>query len=322
MKRNLGIDIFHVVLIYGIVVYHAFFTGNYASGLESRMWTWCVPGFAFISGFFGVRFRLSKIIHLWVVASLCFIPVLLIGGRFLQLIVQAWYLHAYTILLLLSPIINGAIENYSKDGKHLDLRLCLVGVLILGVWSWLSELAYCRIIIPRPRGLGALSFVTILVLYILGRSYRLNPEKFTIFDRGRVYWFLSSVLLLPFLGHYTSPVVIILVVIMFKFFERIEIKAKKGKYLRYFVGSGFTIYLLHANWQVLPRLNELSCYLIEALHFPRYIGLLFSSAIVFLFCFIIYMLGIFIFYPLSVPYKKLLAWVDNRFQKFLNEKSL
>lgn len=94
-QRNPGIELFMCLLVYGICVYHAFPLGGYANGFESRMWTWCVPGFAFISGFFGVKFRPSKVIRLYVMASICFILPMILGGKFCSLLQGCWYLHAY-----------------------------------------------------------------------------------------------------------------------------------------------------------------------------------------------------------------------------------
>ena len=112
-RRNPGIDVFRCILIYAICAYHAFFCCGHANGCESRLWTWAVPGFAFISGYYGVRFSWRKILKLWLAAILCAVVPYGLGrlgcGRsmgYIELLYGNWYLIAYTLLILLSPFIN------------------------------------------------------------------------------------------------------------------------------------------------------------------------------------------------------------------------
>ena len=304
-KRNVGIDLFRCLCIYGICAYHAFFTGNFANGFESRVWTWAVPGFAFISGYYGVTLRLSKLVRLWVMASICFILPVALGGRFLELLFINWYLLAYTILMLLSPILNVGLDGLVKK----DVRLAGGGVLILAIWSWLSEFVWTRNYVPHANGLGALSFYSVLVAYVFGFIYRSHPE---MGEHVRWWWAILLIPLCAVLGHYTSPVTLLFVLVLFRCFERLQFGACTSKVIQAIASSGFAVYVLHANWQVLPIMNDLSRSLIVDCHLPRYIGLMVSAAAIFGVCVIIYHVGRLLLLPINGLYRYILNWLDRK----------
>lgn len=304
-KRNVGIDLFRCLCIYGICAYHAFFTGKFANGFESRVWTWAVPGFAFISGYYGVTLRMSKLVRLWVMASICFLLPVALGGRFLELLFINWYLLAYTILMLLSPILNVGLDGLVKK----DARLAGGGVLILAIWSWLSEFAWTRNYVPHANGLGALSFYSLLVAYAFGFIYRRHPK---IGDRVRWWWAILLIPLSAVLGHYTSPVTLLFVLVLFRFFERLQFGAYTSRVIQAIAASGFAVYVLHANWQVLPIMHDLSRSLIVDSHLPRYVGLLVSAAAVFGVCVIIYHCGRLLLLPINGLYRHILNWLDRK----------
>ena len=303
--RNVGIDLFRCLCIYGICAYHAFFTGEFANGYESRIWTWAVPGFAFISGYYGVKLRISKLIRLWVMASICFLLPIALGGRFLDLLFINWYLLAYTILMLLSPILNAGLNELTKK----DMRLAFCGVLLLSVWSWLSEFAYTRSYVPMANGMGALSFYSVLVAYVFGFVYRHHPG---ISTKVKWWWLVLLIPLSAMLGHYTSPVTLLLVLILFRLFERLQFGAHVGSVITFVAASGFAVYVLHANWQVLPIMHDISRCLIVDWHWPKYIGLMVSAAAIWGTCVVIYLAGRMVLMPVNGVYGRVLNWLDSQ----------
>ena len=304
-ERNVGIDLFRCVCIYGICIYHAFFTGEFANGYESRLWTWCVPGFAFISGYYGVKLRLSKLLHLWLTTAICFLLPIALGGRFFELLFINWYLLAYTILMLLSPILNAGLNGLTKK----DMRLACLGVLILSVWSWLSEFACTRSCVPKANGMGSLSFCSVLVAYVLGFVYRHHPE---IGEKVKCWWLVLLIPLSAVFGHYTSPVTLLLVLILFRLFERLQFGAYVGRAITLVAASGFAVYVLHANWQVLPIMHDISRCLIVDWHLPKYIGLMVSAAAIWGTCVCIYLAGRMVLMPVNGVYGRILSWLDSQ----------
>ena len=304
-ERNVGIDLFRCLCIYGICVYHAFFTGEFANGYESRLWTWAVPGFAFISGYYGVTLRLSKLLRLWLMAAICFLLPIALGGRFFELLFMNWYLLAYTILMLLSPLLNAGLDiSKGRSG-----RAVLSGIFILGMWSWLSEFSLTRDFVPCANGLGQLSICSVLVAYVFGFIYRRHPE---MGKRVRWWWGVLLFPLLAIFGHYTSPVTLLFVFGAFLCFERMEFGRYTSKIICAVASSGFAVYVLHANWQVLPIMHDISRCLIGDWHLPKYIGLMVSAAAIWGACVVIYLAGRMVLMPVSGVYGRVLNWLDSQ----------
>lgn len=302
-SRNIGVDLFRCLCIYGICVYHAFFTGDFANGFESRIWTWCVPGFAFISGYYGVTLRVSKLLRLWVMAFLCFILPIFLGGEFLELLFSSWYLLAYTILLLVSPILNAGLNTLMNK----DFRLAFCGVMILATWSWLSEFALSRNYIPRANGLGMLSISSLIVAYVLGFAYK---HDIRIREKINSLWLVVLIPLSTLFGHYTSPITLFIVIALFQLFERMEFSKIASKIIMAVSSAGFAVYVLHTNRQVFPIMHRLTKYFIVDCHIPRYISLMLSALVICVICVIIYHIVITLLSPLKCGYGRVLNWLD------------
>lgn len=308
-KRNVGIDLFRCVLVYGICAYHAFYCGEYASGSMSRLWTWCVPAFAFVSGYYGVRFRMSKLLHLYVIALLCFSVPMYLGGGLHELFAQCWYLHAYALLLLISPLLNSALSTMVAHGNW----QWLWGALGIGIWSWLTELVVVRDYVPRPNGLGALSFTSLFVAYVFGFVYHSQPQ---IAKKLKAWWMLFFVPAMALLGHYTSPVTLIVVALLFAIFEKLPINGRLGRWVSCISSSGLAVYLLHANWQVIPKMNKLSSFIIEDCGLCAPLGLMLSAAVVYAGCVALYLLAQLVFWPIRKFYLVVLELIDRQCARF------
>ena len=122
--------------------------------------------------------------------------------------------------------------------------------------------------------------------------------------------FVALILLSALFGHYTSPVTLLIVVILFCLFERMKFNAKVSKIITTIASTGFAVYVLHANWQVLSFMHELSGYFIHNCNFPRYIGLMISAFVICITCVAIYFLGYIMFLPINAKFRKFLHWLD------------
>ena len=300
--RNSGLDLFRCVLTYGICVYHAFFLGG-GNGFESRIWTWCVPGFAMLSGYYGVRFSFKKIIHLWSIAAICnLFPVILCscnakyvreGCGYISYIHGNWYLMAYTILILFSPMINSWLKymHLTKDYKG------LVGIGVIAVWSWFSEQWGTRNYVPRVAGLGALSFSSILVAYVVAWCYK----EFNWRHYVKWWWAIPLMPMMSLFGHYDSPVTLIFVLVLFSIFERVVLSPKFAMLVFYMGSAGFAVYTLHANWPVIGLMRDAINAAISQWQMPQYASFL-SVA------FIMYIGGVALYLLVSVPLMYLRRW--------------
>ena len=82
MKRNASIELLRIVMMFGIVLLHVCGQGKYRCVWPSNLLCVAVVGFVFISGYFGIRFTLSKFVSLYSLAIFycCVIPI--IGGNY------------------------------------------------------------------------------------------------------------------------------------------------------------------------------------------------------------------------------------------------
>lgn len=79
-KRNVGIELFRILMMLGIVATHVCWQKEFATPGLGRLSETCVVGFAMISGYFGIRVAPSKLIRLYALAiGYCFL-VPIVGG--------------------------------------------------------------------------------------------------------------------------------------------------------------------------------------------------------------------------------------------------
>ena len=247
-KRNTAIDLFKCLLMIGICMRHSVNFSGMANGCEARLWSWAVPGFAFISGYYGVRFSGRKIVNLCVVAACsAVVPTVVALARgqgmsiYRECLLSNWYLNAYLVLILLSPIINGGLDVV----KRMPALLVPLGVLL--IWSWFSEQWGTRDWVFHLEGLGSMSFFALLFPYVLAWGYREFGLKKYLSSRRMVAIGLTSLGLMPFLGRNTSPITLAFVVVLFFVFEHIRVPAFLEKIVAFVLPSVFPIYLLHTN---------------------------------------------------------------------------
>lgn len=59
-NRVIGLDLFRIVMMFGICLIHTCGQGEYRSVILHNMTTPCVVGFAMLSGYFGLQFSLFR----------------------------------------------------------------------------------------------------------------------------------------------------------------------------------------------------------------------------------------------------------------------
>ena len=266
MMRNAGIELFRVLCMVAICTQHAVHFSGTAYGCESRFWSFGVVGFAFISGWFGVSLRLSRILSLWCVAlssvaiSTAFAVAEGWSDRgfteiYKEFLFTNWYLNGYTILLLLSPILNGAIE-YLRSADRVQRSLTVMGMAVLVAWSWASEQWGIREFVPNVPGNGSHSFMALIYIYLFARvlnvSGRLKRMPFSVLIGCCVVCAIMN----PFVGGYTSVCTWGLTVGLFVCFERMVVPGWIFKGVSVLVPSLFAVYLIHTNWFVFGLIHD------------------------------------------------------------------
>lgn len=152
---------------------------------------------------------------------------------------QLWYVPAYFILMLLSPLINAGANQLSRT-KFTALTLIFVIVNIWCGWWWSGKF--------NPTGY---TVVQLIMMYMAGRTlamYRRPEAKSTCLFAGLYLLFAAGVfvssLYLPNLKAfaYNSPLVMAESVALFLTFLSLRFKSKKVNFL---AKSAFAVYLVH-----------------------------------------------------------------------------
>lgn len=175
-KRNPNIEVFRCLLMFLIVLRHAFIRGTWSYVPE--MWTllflpilsWHVPAFISISGWFGIKFSWRKFINLVFLMAFYSLPyIFLMDGT----VTGGWFGCAYLALMLISPIINAGVQSLAETSKkHVWVACGCFSVVILVNWFPVSRGGGLSI-----ASIDQYSLVNMIFIYVLSRTIRLTVNK-------------------------------------------------------------------------------------------------------------------------------------------------
>lgn len=220
----------------------------------------CVVGFVFITGWFGICSGVGKSLKLIFTSAIC--AVMSIGlkvitsgwydfgtfvGDFLHSFVTGyWFLWAYVALMLLSPILNAALE-----GGHsaVNARVIPLFVLIFG-WAFLTHVPGVKSLVPQTSGVGALSCLMMAAVYLAARLIRMY--EYDRYLQGWKFWsvvLISTVLCALGFSHYDSPFALIVAVGFFQFIRKLSLPRWFGRVVLWISPSMFAVYILHQTYR-------------------------------------------------------------------------
>lgn len=257
MTREVSIDVYRVALMYGICVLHAITFGNVNCAWVSNVLCSCVVGFVLISGWFGIRFSVWKVLKLYgigfyaafvySVLSWCLgdvtdvMGMLQVGlGQFLN---GFWFLHAYVVLMMFAPLINAGLKYVNRGGA-------LLWPILLLVWGWGfgKTLPLIGDYLPNTAGIDAYGGLTLVAIYAAMRWVRETEvlSKLKTWQCG-VILLLSLLLTGLGLGDYNSPFAFALACMWFVLYKRIRMPRWLSSLCVALGPSMFSVYLLHTN---------------------------------------------------------------------------
>jgi len=225
-----------------------------------------VDVFVLISGWFGINFSYKKLGALFFqvffftfgffIVFACISPlealtvdkvkgIFLMNGDY-------WFVKAYIVLFLLSPVLNAFVEHATKK----QFQIVLVSYYAFHtLYGWFMDASVSF----TMNGTTALSFIG---LYLLGRYLRLYPFKLTQMKKSAdllIYFgcaltlSLINIFLLSKgqtvsaegrLYSYASPIVILSSVYLLLFFSKLSFK---NKAINWVASSCLAVYLFHCN---------------------------------------------------------------------------
>ena len=180
--RDSSIDFYRTIMMLGVCFIHSFgINGTMYSKAVSSALYFCVCGFIFISGYYGIRFRPSKIIELYglgafgaavaTIATRICCPDMCgsYPHRFMRIFCDYWFLNAYVVLMFLAPALNMIAERArTREGfvAALSIIVCTVG------WSFIAQLPIVRSYIPQTPGVEGCSGFLFAGIYIFARVWK------------------------------------------------------------------------------------------------------------------------------------------------------
>ena len=232
----------------------------------------CVDVFVMLSGWFGIRARTEGVARL--LFQVFFVTSVVIAGfaiykggcpdtpdKLWDSYFGYWFVYAYLVLYLLSPVLNAFVERASQR-EFLGVLVAFFTVQTLGIWQ-LSGIF--------QQGYGTLSFIG---LYLLARYLRLYvanrliaPNAFYLL--GYVLCALVQLVLLllialsgdkesmhefnRFSTNYTNPFVILGSSFLLLFFSRLEFRSRVINWL---AAGSLSVYIVHQNLLARPVFKE------------------------------------------------------------------
>lgn len=245
--------------------------------------------FTLISGYFGIRFRLrSGVSYLFQclfyavgiasVAYLCFPNASDFGSWWESWLVfthtDLWYVPAYFLLMLISPVINAGLKQIGRRGTFLVTGLFIVYTLWVGWWCSGSFNA------------NGYTPLQLLMVYMIGRCLRLLPRPRRAWPWALAYLgcaaatFLSMTFLDPLRAYaYNSPFVLAESVALFMAFSAMRFRSCVVNYIS---RSAFAVYLTHKSqivWVCLFKPLVVKCWGVMTLGEFSLFALLFALAV-------------------------------------------
>lgn len=195
LVRDNRTELYRMFLMLGIVLLHTQSHAPVRHFWVSNALLFCVTGFVFISGYYGMTFKVGKIVRLYGMAFVCMAVVSAMScwlgdGEWrdfafltFKAVKDTWFLHAYAALMLMVPMINAALERRGWETPFL--------VLSLG-WSYLYDIRHLQPFVFPVSGLGSHTVLTLAGIYVAARVFRLRGLERQITVR-------TALLLLPVL---------------------------------------------------------------------------------------------------------------------------
>lgn len=285
-KRDINFELLRILLMLFVIMMHFLGHGKvlqlakfntidyYIYWLFRAMAYPCVNCFVFLSGYYMTKssLKISKICRLELqvlfYAIVLWIITILVGGRtfavkdFLYSITPVcsniyWYVTAYILLLIISPLFNHAIANMTKKMYLLTLAVLIFYTSMLPTFFY-----WTRNYISKGRDL-----LWFIVLYLIAGYIKKYNVKWRKRTSILVYSLccLSMVLSNAVVGNITlillgnikavdilymnnSPIILIESVALFLFFKEMKVEKLNGNnHVIYISAMSFGAYLFHEN---------------------------------------------------------------------------
>lgn len=195
-ERNRAIELLRILLMFGIVMIHVIGKGAYSQRWLANLLKICVPGFVFITGWFGLQFSWRKIGKLYAIGAYCALvgticwalmldeSVTLQGlcNRWLTDMKWFWFLHSYAVLLMVAPILNLAVEKSVEMRKSEGVNILLPFIIVVFVWGFLAGIGHVKPYVFEVDGFATHSPLSLAGVYVAARYFKLRGWENVFFQ--------------------------------------------------------------------------------------------------------------------------------------------
>ena len=294
--RNSSIELYRIIATFAVLIVHfnGWFLGDWplpaydisnptlfrtGQMIISAAMIICVNMFVIISGYFGIRLKLSSILKLIIYLALIYIPLYIVKcvrdhefvladfiERCFVISYAGYFIQCYFMLMILSPVINAFINKYGRD----SLKWVLV---FWGVEFWfdcimeVEELGY-------NRGYSVIHFV---LMYMIARCIKLYEDdikriKPWVWVLG---YLLSTIVVIScfvagvkWCWYYSSPIVVFSSACTFLPFLY---KTYYNRLINWIASGTLAVYIIHVTYYIRSSLQGVDRYLLETNFYPMYL---------------------------------------------------
>lgn len=321
--RDPAPEVYRVALMFGICLLHSITMCGHVTAWAANVLLSCVNGFVFITGWYGLRFKPSKLVRLYAVTlftgSVVLATRLWLGdfalgweketlSRVKDCYLGYWFLNAYAMLMLLAPLVDAAIERVPR--RLLGSVLAPLGVLVF-VWAFGAGVPILGWFFPASSGIGSYTGLALLATYTVARLCRVfDVARFFTWRRAAVasaaLWLCTGV----GLGEYASPFAAALSATLFLVFARVPWPGWVGRAACLLGPSMFAVYLLHCNGVGFGLMRALEDRLVDGRGWPLGAAYLAVAALAFGACVAIDLPRRLVVWGTRGLWAPLLAWAD------------
>ncbi|MBO4869511.1 MAG: acyltransferase [Clostridia bacterium] len=346
-ERNYGIDLLRLVTMLFICILHVCNKGGIVSRLSLETapdhyriaWFFealtfgSVNIFSMISGYVGYnkKFKLSRPLSIWlelvfytVIGTVLisrFCPQIMPENGWLRAVMpvfngEYWYMTAYFGMVILSPLINAAVQKMSTRS---------LGLTLLGIFVFFSTIP--AVMNVSVFGLSSgYSTVWLCIMYAAGgflaKVKKPHPlPSFFVFLLCTVLTWLFKINGVSRMLNYTSPTVVLAAAALTVTFAQINIRTKAGKAIIGFAApSALGIFIIHVHtfsWDYL--LKDAAASFVRDNAAMMTLKILAMAALIFIGCFAVDVIRRGIFWLLHI--KPLLNRMDRAIDSILNKKT-
>ena len=332
-QRNSSIELYRIIATFAVLVVHfnGWFLGDWplpdfdisnpslfrtGQMIIEAFSIICVNMFVIISGYFGIRPKLSSILKLCIYLALIYIPLYIVKcisdnefvltdfiERCLVISYAGYFIQCYFMLMILSPVLNAFIEKFGRD----SLKWVL---LFWGMEFWfgcimdVEELGY-------NQGYSVIHFV---LMYMIARCIKLYEDD--IKKMSQWVWILGYLLstIVIIMCHvigikwswdYSNPIVVFSAVCSFIPFLY---KTFHNKVINWIASGTLAVYIIHVTNRIQTILETVDRNLLDTKSYPMYL--------------ILISVVIFITFVVSALYGIVCNYISSRATKGIDTKSI